>query len=307
MKRLIVLCLFALAARADTVEHTRKNIQVLQGLQEDDLFPAMNVVAQSLGVHCDYCHVKHDKTWVWESDEKRPKLIARDMIRMMRTIDSASFSGRDAVTCYSCHHGSTTVAAVPPLPPIDPTLAPPPPTLPDVDTIFRHYFTAVGANTAQPVTFDLNVERPAGNARTRVTVAPPDQYELVITREGKTTTQNVNAASSAQLLRIVHIYDVVKAQPAAEMNVTGIEKIGGRDAYVVAHPGGADYFDVESGLLVRTTHVTNTSLVPMPDQVDYEDYRDVDGIRVPFRIRTTTAAPFDTATRIVTAVKRGAP
>jgi len=36
------------------VEQTRKNIQVLKGLPESQLFPLMNFAATSLGVKCDY-------------------------------------------------------------------------------------------------------------------------------------------------------------------------------------------------------------------------------------------------------------
>ena len=39
------------------VEQTRKNIQVLKGLPESQLFPEMNFISASLGVRCDFCHV----------------------------------------------------------------------------------------------------------------------------------------------------------------------------------------------------------------------------------------------------------
>src|SRR5213594_4367860 len=41
-----------------TVEQTRKNIQVLKGLPESQLFLVMNFVATSLGVQCNFCHVQ---------------------------------------------------------------------------------------------------------------------------------------------------------------------------------------------------------------------------------------------------------
>src|SRR5437660_8803285 len=40
------------------VDETRKNIQVLKGLPEPQLFPLMNFVASSLGVKCGFCHVQ---------------------------------------------------------------------------------------------------------------------------------------------------------------------------------------------------------------------------------------------------------
>jgi outer membrane lipoprotein-sorting protein len=43
------------------------------------------------------------------------------------------------------------------------------------------------------------------------------------------------------------------------------------------------FFDVESGLLVRIVRYTNTRLGIVPTQIDYADYREVSGIRMPFR------------------------
>jgi len=37
---------------------TRPNLRVLQALPESQLFPLMNLLADSLGVRCDYCHVQ---------------------------------------------------------------------------------------------------------------------------------------------------------------------------------------------------------------------------------------------------------
>src|SRR5437763_13327294 len=71
------------AQQEKPVERTRKNIQVLKGLPESQLFMVMNSIGQSLGVHCDYCHVKNgtdpktgENNWIWESDEKQKKVVA---------------------------------------------------------------------------------------------------------------------------------------------------------------------------------------------------------------------------------------
>jgi outer membrane lipoprotein-sorting protein len=42
------------------------------------------------------------------------------------------------------------------------------------------------------------------------------------------------------------------------------------------------FFDVESGLLTRLVRYTNTRIGIVPTQVDYSDYREVSGIRMPF-------------------------
>src|SRR5947209_13271245 len=43
------------------VEQTRKNIKVLKGLPESQLFPLMNFISVSLGVKCGFCHVSQGK------------------------------------------------------------------------------------------------------------------------------------------------------------------------------------------------------------------------------------------------------
>jgi len=42
------------------------------------------------------------------------------------------------------------------------------------------------------------------------------------------------------------------------------------------------YFDEDSGLLVRQVRYRETSVGPIPTQIDYSDYREVSGIKMPF-------------------------
>jgi photosynthetic reaction center cytochrome c subunit len=72
----------------------------------------------------------------------------------------------------------------------------------------------------------------------------------------------------------------------------GIENVNGHDAYVITawwKDGGADriYFDVQSGLLLRITHRIESPLGALPLQTDYEDYREVNGLKIPFAVRVT--------------------
>src|SRR2546427_4176334 len=55
-------------------------------------------------------------------------------------------------------------------------------------------------------------------------------------------------------------------------------------------PGGLPvklFFDRQSGLLVRLVHYADTAVGRIPTQVDYEDYRDVAGIKMPFKLTRT--------------------
>ncbi len=71
------------------------------------------------------------------------------------------------------------------------------------------------------------------------------------------------------------------------------ERIGDRDAYVVTASRSETeverlYFDVETGLLVRRITYLRTMIGVIPTQWDFEDYRDVEGVKMPFTIRLST-------------------
>ena len=46
---------------------------------------------------------------------------------------------------------------------------------------------------------------------------------------------------------------------------------------------GTFYFDKESGLLLRMVRYTNSAMGRVPTQIDYADYRDVAGVKMPFK------------------------
>ena len=79
-----------------------------------------------------------------------------------------------------------------------------------------------------------------------------------------------------------------------KLTLTGTEKIGDRNAYVVeAATGSGDpdkmYFDTETGLALRVVGQHHTPEGASVVQEDLDDYRVVDGVKVPFTILQTTA------------------
>jgi outer membrane lipoprotein-sorting protein len=52
-------------------------------------------------------------------------------------------------------------------------------------------------------------------------------------------------------------------------------------------PGVRLFFDVQSGLLVRLAHFADTAVGSVPTQIDYAEYRDVAGMKLPFTWTTT--------------------
>jgi hypothetical protein len=75
---------------------------------------------------------------------------------------------------------------------------------------------------------------------------------------------------------------------ASRWRVGLASSIGDREVQVVqgTGAGGATvtlYFDAESGLLVRQVRYVESPVGRLPTQIDYADYRDVSGVKVPFR------------------------
>jgi hypothetical protein len=97
------------------------------------------------------------------------------------------------------------------------------------------------------------------------------------------------------------------------MSISGKEKIGDREVYVVEAMSLDQkveklFFDTESGLLLRRTVFTETKLGLDPEQTDYEDYREVDGVKLPFVVRASYLDDNHLGTtRTLTEVKQNMP
>jgi hypothetical protein len=337
------------------VEQTRKNIQVLKGLPESQLFPEMNFISASLGVRCDFCHVSQGKdaqghtNWVWESDDKQEKKVAREMMKMVLAISGGNFGvSRGQVTCYTCHRGQEHPQSLPTLPLAvsghepapgaqsspTPGATPARPEQPTVQQVFDRYAAAVGSPeaVAKFQTMTLKGTMTASQGRTQayeLTIKGADRFLLVTEApQGGTTMQALNGASGwvvnprvhrelsapelEQARRSAERLGLVKFHPSATMRVVGRRKVGERDAIVVVDRPSESvqrryFFDAETGLLVRVVTLTDAILNQIPEQVDYEDYRDVDGVKIPFTVRTSAIDTFNSQTRTVAEVKHGQP
>jgi len=80
----------------------------------------------------------------------------------------------------------------------------------------------------------------------------------------------------------------------SKLTLSGTEKIGDRTAYVIVAdlPEGGEpdrfYFDAQTGLRLRVVSQHHDTEGPIEYSVDYNDYRDVDGVKLPFGIRQTS-------------------
>ncbi len=302
-----------------------KNVQVLKDIPFNQMNPSMHLIAAQLGVGCNYCHVWEQ----WERDDKPEKQVARAMMAMTAALNRSSFGAKQMVTCYTCHRGSpkpATMVALPvPAPPHYslPEPPPPPPPLPEVDEILTKYVTALGGEqalrkiTSRVVTGKRDVPLgPAGldpmpGEFTIYQKAP--NLMLSVSRTGRatisdgfdgTTAWAQNAAGGVNALpspdqgrarRSASLYEALELkQNYLRMDVAAIDKVGTREAYVVVGYPENDtperlYFDRQTGLLLRRAVYLDTAMGPSPFQVEFEDYRDVGGIKMPFLIRMNPA------------------
>jgi zinc protease len=72
-----------------------------------------------------------------------------------------------------------------------------------------------------------------------------------------------------------------------------VENIDGKPAYKVkvTNPAGTtatEFYDVASGLKVRTISTQETQMGPMTVSASYGDYREVDGVKIPFSLKQQT-------------------
>jgi hypothetical protein len=345
-----IILFFAAAAMAANAEaqppalagDTRPNLRVLKALPESQLFLLMNVLADSLGVRCDYCHVQVSPNltrtpsnvggWAWDRDDKPPKRTAREMMQMVVDLNANSFKGAPRITCYTCHRGSTHPGRTPPLPPAPGSATTPAAlTLPSADRVWTNYVNAVGrVDSPAPGTGTIISgwdDRPEGRyGKVEIVVSGADRYRATVsTTDGSTSqgfdgdvawvatndrVQRLAGSSVERLRRIAMRYWPVKPRPA-DLQVVGVERIADRDVYVATAKldpitTWTLYFDAVTGLLRRELTTTETLLLPLQEQVDYDDYRDVSGVQLPFRLLTSDGAPYDTVTRTFLQIRRNA-
>ena len=295
-------------------EQVYKNIQVLKGMPASRLMSAMNRITQSLGVDCAHCHVPD----ALDKDDKPAKQTARKMFEMVRTINATLGGAR--VTCYTCHRGQPQPASAPPAPAnaaskselSTPEIKPADPKA-NVEAILNQYVQALGGrDVLERVTTrvmkgtliaqggmkaPLEVCEKAPNKTLTIFRAPHGTNQMGF--DGaigwtKTPEQGLREETGQQLDFIkseAEFYKELKLKERySKLTLLGLALLENREAYVIeaAPPRGQPeklYFDRQTGLLVRMDVVPNPGQEKMQMQMYFEDYRAVDGVKLPFAIR----------------------
>jgi photosynthetic reaction center cytochrome c subunit len=291
-----------------------KNIKVLTGVPADEVIPAMQFMSASLGVDCEHCHVERAN----EKDDKKEKETARKMISMVMAVNRDSFAGKREVTCNSCHRGAVRPAAAPAVAEAASTMAPErggaeakPADLPAADAVLDKYLQAVGgAGALEKITSRVQKGKMTGFGPAEMPVevyaqAPDRRVSIVHTPRGDSITaydgktgwlgnagrpprdMSSPESEAARLDADMRLPARIK-QMFKEIKIAPQEKIDGRDTnHLVGVNDGKPpvefWFDAQSGLLVRMMRYSETPLGRNPTRIDYADYRDEDGVKIPFR------------------------
>ena len=304
---------------APLAEQQYKNIKVLKGIPADQVIPAMEFITASLGVECEFCHVRREHGGMaFDKDEKKPKEIARKMIEMMTAINKDNFEGKREVTCYSCHHGAAHPVGIP-LVAVEGEKPPamgdhdkqPDSALPAAAALFEKYLAAAGgADAIKKVTSRVEKGTTSGFGDQHFTIdifakAPDKRVSIMHLPGGESTTafdgsagwlsfpgrpvHMMNAAENAGAGIDADFYLPVNAKSLrSNWKPAPDETIDGHATNVlVGQTEGQTplrlYFDAQSGLLVRLIRFTETPLGRLPTQVDYADFRDADGAKIPYQ------------------------
>jgi hypothetical protein len=324
-----------------------KNVKVLLNMSEGQLDQVMGYFGASLGVKCNFCHASKDGKLVFELDDKPEKNTAREMIKMTMALNKDTSKGTTTtISCYTCHRGRNTPVGVPALPVPTPAPRPERPPqgstpaqtpAPTADQVFDKYLNAIGGTTALANLKTRTMKGSAAGGEGRSMTLEVDRsgsdklYVSFTTPEG-TMEQGFNGTvgweknpggtrqiSSDELADVqMHVNSLLFDVAAFKQQFTRIgpsrkDKLDGHDVYVLraGTPDGKRaqlFFDADTGLLRREVTAVTTVVGVIPTQVDFDDYRDVDGVKVPFTVAFSSANVNNPTTAIkFTEIKFNAP
>ncbi len=308
-------------AQEETVQPRFKNLQVLKDVPPDQLIPAMQFISASLGVQCEFCHVRD----TFDKDDKPPKQIARRMIRMVFALNGGEFHGERAVTCYTCHRGSPKPVSIPMVDSTAPylseaRLAPDElvedkTDLPSSDDVLAKYIQAVGGavaiqNVSSRVESGMVTFGAGPGFPIEILSKPPARQAMIVhmpAGDNSTIIDNQNGwfRSAAGPVSDMPQSDIEGAKVDADLQfpinlkkafgqlrVIRTEKVGDHDAILIFATNSSGpplelYFDRQTGLLLRQLRFGSSSLGLNPTQIDYGDYKTFDRIQVPMHLVIT--------------------
>jgi len=311
------------ATRQPMAEEVFKKVDILKGIPVDEFMDTMGMFSAALSLNCIDCHVPESVGgWEKFADETPLKVTTRRMLNMVNTINRENFSGVKVVTCYTCHRGDMKPKGLPnlaaqyatPVEDANEVIMVNIPSGPTVDQVFEKYIQALGGaqrlagltsysakgsyigfETEQTkVPMEIYAKAPAQRAMI-VKMAVGDNLRIF---DGTTSwiaasdkpiplyTPSGGNFEGAKLDAILMFPAQLKAA-FSNWRVTA-STIDDKLVRVLqgTNPRQAPvnfYFDASTGLLVRQLRLMDTAVGRVPTQVDYSNYREVAGVKIPFK------------------------
>ena len=314
--------LTAVAQKPPLAEDVFKNVQVLKGIPVDEFMSTMGIFSAALGMSCEDCHASNDSKWEnYALDTSPRKVTARKMVQMVAALNKNNFAGVQMITCWTCHRGTTPPKVTPNLntlynlPDEPDDLITQAPNAPPVDKILDRYIQALGgADRLNRITSFVAKGTSVGYG--------PESTERVVEIYAKapgqrTTIIHTQNGDNITVIDGTNGWSAVPLKPLPVMQISGGALEGAKFEAALSFPrnikagltrwrvgfsstiddkdvdviqgSGPDgllvtmYFDSQSGLLVRLLRYVNSPVGRTPTQTDYSDYRDVAGVKMPFK------------------------
>lgn len=323
------------AGQVRTAEQQYKNIKALTGTPANQLNLTMHGISGALGVDCVHCHVweEFDKD-VKPTKEVARRMIT--MVREMNEKFFGGAQMVTCYTCHRGSTRPVSIRVIPDTIGMRGLTVPPPPlpieevvkdapSFPSPQAILAKYVQALGGESAirkvtsrvitakrdypagpaglQPVLAEVEIYQQAPNLT--VMISKAEKFTISEGYDGQASwSQNMNGGvnnlpepDQQRAKRTADFYESLDlANNYGRMEVTGVEKVNGRDAYVLVGYPQTDtperlYFDVKAGFLLRRLTTLPSSLGNFPYAVDYDDYRKTGGVMFPFVIRMNPSTP----------------
>ena len=303
-------------------EEAYLNVQVLKGIPVDRFNDTMGMFSAALLLDCVGCHNSQITSDPKAFALATPRIQrARQMVGMMNAINKMYFGGQQRITCFTCHAGDPQPERSPSLRLQYGELVDDPSSLkffpsvgaPPADQILTRYLQALGGQarlstltsftaTGTYAGFDTSDQEVPLEVFSRA----PDRRAMIAHASGADLAWTYDGGRGWRYqpdtpLPLVELtgwnldgarIDAMVFFPAGIPRAFGqwqvsIADIDGQRVDVVRgiNPGQTPvnlHFD-KSGLLIRLTRWSETAAGPVPVQIDYADYREVAGVRMPFR------------------------
>ena len=321
-----VVSAYGQAPRPQMADDVFKNLQIIKGIPVDEFMDTMGMFSAATSMNCTDCHTS-DSTTTWDkfANDTPLKQTARKMLLMVNAINKDNFRGVRSVSCYTCHQGERRPKVIPSLvvqysaPMEDPDEIDSFPNtgVPSADEVFQKYLQALGGaeRLARLTSFTAKgtysgyetdqvksaVEIFARAPTQRTTIVHAPFGDSVRTYDGRSAW--IASADKPLLLMALSggnlegaridamvFFPTQLKQAFNRWRVTSTA-IDDKEVRVLQgtnprQPPVNLYFD-ESGLLVRLVRFVDTAVGRVPMQIDYADYREVSGVKTPFRWTAT--------------------